>query len=127
MFVGSFNLEQNSDLEKHYNLLQGVGKLGSKHDHNATKGEFGTTILAHTQTQQSLGASQVNFFFSIFSNFVTFFFVSCVFKKHSFCFSCLYLFFHCFFFIILYFGFGFFLIIHVFFFKFFQFVCSFSY
>jgi hypothetical protein len=44
-------------LEKHYSLLQGVGKFGSKQDHNETKGEFGTTILAHTKTQQSLGAS----------------------------------------------------------------------
>jgi hypothetical protein len=95
MCVGSFNLEQDSDLEKHYSLLQGVGKLGSKQDHNATKGEFGTTRFAHTKTQQSLGASQVNFFVFFFLIFL--FFHVCA------------LFFIVFVFIIyFYFGFGFF-------------------
>lgn len=63
MCVGSFDLEQDRDLEKHYNLLQGVGKFGSKQDHNTTKGEFGTTKLA-TKTQQNFGASQVSFLIS---------------------------------------------------------------
>jgi hypothetical protein len=36
MCVGSFNLEQNRDLEKHYSMLQGVGNFGFKQDHNAT-------------------------------------------------------------------------------------------
>jgi hypothetical protein len=33
--VESFNLKQERDLEKDYNLLQGVGSYGLKQDHNA--------------------------------------------------------------------------------------------
>jgi hypothetical protein len=36
MCVGFFNLEQDRDLEKHYNLLQVDGKFGYKQDNNAT-------------------------------------------------------------------------------------------
>ncbi len=71
MRVGSFNLEQDRDLEKQYNLLQGVGKFGSN---NATEGEFGTTRLA-TKTKQILGASQVNYYYLFLSIMLFFTFI----------------------------------------------------
>jgi len=71
MRIGSFNLEQDRDLEKHYNLLQGVGKFGSN---NATEGEFGTTRLA-TKTKQILGASQVNYYYLFLSIMLFFTFI----------------------------------------------------
>jgi hypothetical protein len=36
MCVGTFSLEQEKDLKRHCNLLQGVGNFGFKQDHNAT-------------------------------------------------------------------------------------------
>jgi hypothetical protein len=65
MCVGTFSLEQEKDLDRHCNLLQGLATLVSSKITMQHGGKFGTTRLV-TKFLKNLGISQVKFLLFFF-------------------------------------------------------------
>jgi hypothetical protein len=123
MCVGSFSLEQDKHLEKHYTLLQGVGNFSFEQNHNATKSRWvwnNKTWWKNTAKLENFSTEFLNSFnvlFLFFYFFCFLFFFSSSFHVYAFFFAFLLL---C---LLFWFIFQF---IYFLFFKISQFVCFLS-